>query len=266
MKKSASDFTAVLIYVDDLLITSNSLPAIQSLKIILHDVFTIKDLGDARYFLGMELTRSAHGITLFQRKYALHIIEDTGLSNAKPVSCPLDPAIKPDYSDLYHDPTAYRRLIGRLVYLSNTQPDISFSVRLLSQFLETPMIEHHQAALRILKYVKLSPALGLFFPHNSDHKLTGFANADWGSCLDTRRSTIGYCFFYGQALISWKSKKQHTVARSSAEAEYHSLAAATCEAQWLSYLLADLHLSLTEPITLFCDNRSAIHIANNPVS
>ena len=163
VKKFASDFTAVLIYVDDLLITGNSLPAIQSLKIILHDVFTIKDLGDACYFLGMELTRSAHGITLFQRKYALQIIEDTGLSNAKPVSCPLDPAIKLQKhgSDLYHDPTAYRHLIGRLVYLTNTRPDISFSVGLLSQFLETPMIEHHQAALRILKYV--SPALGLFF-------------------------------------------------------------------------------------------------------
>ena len=215
----------------------------------------------------MELTRSTHGIFLFQKKYALELLQDTGLTTAKPISCPLDPAVKLQKlgSDLFHDPTAYRRLIGRLVYLTNTRPDISFSVGLLSQFMDKPMIEHHQAALRILKYVKMSPSLGLFFPTVSDHKLTAFADADWGSCLDTRRSTTGYCFFYGQALLSWKSKKQHTVARSSAEAEYRSLAAATCEAQWLSYLLADLHLPVKEPITLFCDNRSAIHIANNPV-
>ena len=117
----------------------------------------------------------------------------------------------------------------------------------------------------IVKYVKLSPTLVLFFPHISDHKLTTFADVDWGSCIDTRRSTTWYCFFCGQTLISWKSKKQHTVTRSSVEAEYRSLAAATCEAQWLSYLLADLHLPLTTPITRFCDNRSVIYITNNSI-
>ena len=148
VKKYESDFTAILIYVDDLLITGNSLSDIQNIKTILNDTFTIKDLGDARFFLGMELTRFTHGIFLFQKKYALELLQDTGLTTAKPVSCPLDPAVKLQKlgSDLFHDPTAYRRLIGRLVYLTNTRPDISFSVGLLSQFMDKLMIEHQQTA------------------------------------------------------------------------------------------------------------------------
>jgi len=148
-------------------------------------------------------------ILLFQRKYALKLHKDTGLLDAKPISCLLDPNIKlqKQGSDLFLGLTAYRRLIGRLVYLTNTTPDISYSVGLLSQFLDKPVIEHHNAALRVLKDVKSSSTLGLCFPSTSNHKLTAFADADWGSFLDTRRLTTRYCFFYGKALISGKSKK-----------------------------------------------------------
>jgi len=122
---------------------------------------------NANFFFGIELARSSHDIFLFQRKYALELIQEIGLTAAKPVSCPLDSAVKlhKQGSDLFHDPTTYRRLIGHLVYLTTTRPIISFSVGLLSQFLDKPMIEHHQTALRVLKYVKLSSTLGLFFPN-----------------------------------------------------------------------------------------------------
>ena len=127
------------------------------------------------------------------------------------------------------------------------------------------MEEHHQAAIRVLKYIKSALANGLFFPSSSDLKLSGFADLDWGSCLDTRRSIAGFYFFIGTTLISWKCKKQPTVARSSSEAEYRALAAASCEAQWLSFLLKDLQVVNLEAIPIFCDNISAIHIATNPV-
>jgi len=165
MQKTETDFITVLIYIDDLLITGNSLVVIESLKHFLHAAFTIKDLEDAHLFLEKELVRSPNGIVLFQRKYALDLIIETGLLHAKMVSSPTDPNIKlhSQGSDFFHDPTAYRRLVGRLVYLTNTKLDLSYSVGLLSQFLDKPLIPHYNAALHVLRFVNASPALGLFF-------------------------------------------------------------------------------------------------------
>jgi hypothetical protein len=170
-----------------------------------------------------------------------------------------------DPSSPYHDIPAYRRLIGRLIYLTNTRPDITFATQQLSQFLSSPTEKHFQAATRVLRYLKKSPGQGLFFPKDSSLMLSGFSDADWAGCLDSRRSISGQCFYLGKSLISWRTKKQLTVSRSSSEAEYRALGAATCELQWILYLLKDLHVSLLKPPVLYCDNQSAIHIAANPV-
>ena len=130
----------------------------------------------------------------------------------------------------------------------------------LSQYLASTMVEHFTVAMKVLKYVKPAPAKGFFFPAVLDLKLSGFVDVDWGSYLDTRRSIIGFFFFLGQALISWKCKKQ-TIVRSSSKAEYKALVIVGCEAQWLSFLLQDLKVVLTEPIPMFCDKKSTIHIA-----
>jgi hypothetical protein len=121
------------------------------------------------------------------------------------------------------------------------------------------------AGLHVLKYLKQCPGQGLFYSSESSLSLKGFSDSDWGACPDTRRSTTGICFFLGSSLISWKSKKQTVVSRSSSEAEYRALAQATCEGQWLSYLLQDLNIQHSSPIILYCDNKSALHIAANPV-
>lgn len=113
--------------------------------------------------------------------------------------------------------------------------------------------------------MKDSPGQGLLFPRSSSLQLLGFSDADCGGCPDSRRSISGFCFFLGSSLISWKSKKQTTVARSSSEAEYHALATASCELQWLSYLLRDLHIQCSKYVVLYCDNKSALHIVANTV-
>jgi hypothetical protein len=266
-KSTATTFTILLVYVDDIILAGNSISEFTNIKTILHASFKIKDLGQLKYFLGLEVAHSQKGISLCQRKYCLDLLADSGLNHSKPVSTPSDPSIKlhHDSSPAYTDISAYRRLVGRLLYLNTTRPDITFVTQQLSQFLTKPTQVHHNAAMRVLRYLKSSPGKGLFFPRDSALQLLGFSDADWAGCLDSRRSISGQCFFLGKSLISWRTKKQLTVSRSSSEAEYRALAAATCELQWLLYLLQDLHIQTTKLPVLYCDNQSALHIAANPV-
>jgi hypothetical protein len=266
-RKTSSSFIVLLVYVDDVIIAGTSLDDIQLIKSALHKSFKIKDLGQLKYFLGLEVAHSQAGITICQRKYCLDLLHDTGLLDAKPANTPCDPSVKlyNDDSVPYHDISAYRRLVGRLLYLNATRPDITFITQQLSQFLSAPTTIHFNAAIRVLHYLKSCPGSGLFFPRDSSLRLIGFSDADWAGCKDTRRSISGQCFFIGKSLVSWRTKKQLTVSRSSSEAEYRALAAATCELQWLLYLFADLQLTCSQLPVLYCDNRSAIHIAANPV-
>ncbi|GAU40443.1 hypothetical protein TSUD_397620, partial [Trifolium subterraneum] len=240
---------------------------INHIKSLLDAKFSIKDLGHLKYFLGFEVARSHNGISLCQRKYVLDLLQDAGLLAAKPCSTPMEPRLQlhKNSGTSISDPTAYRRLIGRFLYLTHTRPEISYPVSKLSQFLDSPTDAHMLAGLHILRFLKNNPGQGLFFSSSSSLTLKGFSDSDWGACPDTRRSTTGFCFFLGSSLISWKSKKQSVVSRSSSEAEYRALAQATCEGQWLLYLLQDLCIPHDSPIILYCDNKSAMHIASNPV-
>lgn len=156
-------------------------------------------------------------------------------------------------------------MIGKLLYLTTTRPDITYVVNRLSQFLSNPTGVHLTAAQRIVRYLKSNPGQGLMFPSASKLDLSAFADADYDFCPDSRRSTSGYCVFLGYSLISWKYKKRDVVSRSSTKAEYRSMAHATCELLWINMLLQDLQVILSAPARLYCDNKSALHIASNPV-
>jgi len=266
-KATGSSFTTIVVYVDDIVLAGNSLVEIAHLKTSLRSHFNIRDLGKLKYFLGLEVAHSSSGLYLCQRKYCLDLISDVALLNSKLSSTPMDPSLRlhQDSSAPLDDPLPYRRLVGRLIYLTNTRPDIVFATQQLSQFMGAPTHSHFQAALRVVRYLKSCPGKGLFFRRSSSLHLLGFSDADWATCVDTRRSITGYCFFIGSSLVSWKTKKQSTISRSSSKAEYRALASATCELQWLIYLFRDLHISCNKCPVLHCDNQSALYIAANPV-
>ncbi|XP_021831999.1 uncharacterized protein LOC110771952 [Prunus avium] len=164
--------------------------AIKSLKDTLLQQFRIKDLGNLKYFLGIEVSRCRKGIFVSQRKYALDILKDAGLLGSCPNSFPMEEHLKlnPEDGELLHDPTKYRRLVGRLIYLTVTRPDIVYSVQILSQFMQNPHTPHWEAALRVLRFIKGNPGQGLFFPSFNDLILKAYCDSDWARCMTTRRS------------------------------------------------------------------------------
>ena len=190
-------FVALLVYVDDILIGSNDLKTIDFIKTYLHNQFKIKDLGNLKYFLGLEISRSEKGIHLSQRKYTLDILEDVGMLECKPTSTPME--LNHKLSHLAADPlidiTGYRRLVGRLIYLSITRPDITYFVNILSQFMDRPSQIHQQAAHRVLRYLKGSIGQGLLYSSKSAPFLRAFSDSNWAACPETRRSTTGFCIF-----------------------------------------------------------------------
>ncbi|CAL1389558.1 unnamed protein product [Linum trigynum] len=265
--RRGSSYVVALIYVDDVILAGNDLPFINRVKGFLHEKFTIKDLGTLKYFLGIEVARSSRGIVLNQRKYVLDILANTGLEAVRPSPTPVEQQhhLGRDASPPAVDPGAYRRLVGRLLYLTVTRPDITYAVNLLSQAMQAPTKAHEDAAVRVLRYLKSTPGRGLFFPASTPLILTAYCDADWGGCPLTRRSTTGYYIRLGASPISWRTKKQNVVARSSAEAEYRAMASTVSEVLWLRWLLRDLGISSSGPTPLFCDNQAALHIAANPV-
>lgn len=267
VKSVGTEFIAGLVYVDDIIIASTSDKAADQLTNDLRKLFKLRDLGSLKYFLGLEIARNSKGISLCQRKYALEILSSTGMLACKPSPTPMVPNLKMSNTDgdLIPDQELYRKIVGKLMYLTITRPDITFAVNKLCQYSSAPRTSHLKAVYRVLQYIKGTLGHGLFYSAEPDLALKGFADADWASCPDSRRSTTGFSMFLGSSLISWRSKKQPTISRSSVEAEYRALALASCEMMWLTTLLKDLKVHSSPVPILFSDSTAAIHIATNPV-
>ncbi|KAM0060751.1 putative RNA-directed DNA polymerase [Helianthus debilis subsp. tardiflorus] len=242
--KKGDIFVTALIYVDDVIIAGNNEGKIQETKNFLNDKFSIKDLGPLKYFFGIEAARTKDGMVLSQRKYTHDILEDSGMLGCRPCSFPMEQNLKLDKGDedVRVDANKYRRLIGRLLYLQATRPDLALSVNVLSQFVSDPRQRHLDAAIRILRYLKATLGQGIFFLKEGGTELVAYSDADWMGCSLTRRSRTRYLLLLGGAPISWKSKKQSVVSRSSAEAEYRAMASATSEILWMRWLLKGLEI------------------------
>ncbi|XP_042041447.1 uncharacterized mitochondrial protein AtMg00810-like [Salvia splendens] len=252
---TATSFFGIVVYVDDILVATTDPQMTEQFKEFLSKHFKFKNLGAPKYFLGVEIARNKKGIQISQRKYAMDLVNDAGLLGCKPSSTPMDSTkiLQLDSGTLMEDPSKYRRLIGRLLYLW---------IHKLSQFVSKPCVDHWNAAEKVLRYLKKTPGYELFFSSSSKPTLSIFSDADWAACPDTRKSMTGYCLFLGNSLISWKDKKQNTISRSSAEAEYRAMAQATCEVVWAKALLEDFGVKTEKTVPLYCDNQSAIHICS----
>ncbi|KAK8956599.1 hypothetical protein KSP39_PZI000178 [Platanthera zijinensis] len=247
----------LLVYVDDIIITGDDSQGIQAVKIHLNSVFQTKDLGFLRYFLGLEIARRPMGSLSLNGNTVLTFF----MMRVNP-----DASQASDSDHLLQNPEYYRRLVGKLIYLTVTRPDISFAVGLVSRYMHSPRKSHLQAVERILRYLKNAPGQGLVYKTSSyAPTLVAYSDADYAGSLDDRRSTSGFCTYLGGHLVTWRSKKQAVVARSSAEAEYRAMASVVSELTWLESLLTDLGVKLPSPARLLCDSQAAIHIAKNPV-
>ncbi|XP_019229707.1 PREDICTED: uncharacterized protein LOC109210707 [Nicotiana attenuata] len=223
-KKTSTSIIFVAVYVDDVIITGIDSEEIASLKAFFDQKFRIKDLGRLHYFLGLEVLYKPDGILISQRNN---------------VSSPLGPTVKlkAQEGNLLPDPTYYRKLVGKLNFLTNTRLDIAYRVQLLSQFMQAPRDTHLTTAFHLLRYLKKDPSLGVFFSNSPDCSIKAYFDSDWAACPDSRRSVTGYIVLVGDSPISWKSKK----------------------------LFAELTVAQPSPIQVFCDSQSAILIAHNPV-
>ncbi|KAG7547971.1 GAG-pre-integrase domain [Arabidopsis suecica] len=267
---SKEGIVVILVYVDDIIISGNDKVGIHETKAFLKSVFDIKDLGELKYFLGIEVCRSKEGLFLSQRKYTLDLLSQVGKLGAKPAKTPLEDDYKANRkgeldNKPFEDVTQYRRLVGKLIYLTITRPDICFAVNVVSQHMQAPTLHHWNMVTRILKYLKGAPGQGIWMGCNKNTELVGYCDADYAGDTKDRRSTTGYCTFIGGNLVTWRSKKQKVVSLSSAEAEYRAMRKLTTELMWLKALLKDFGIDTPKPITMHCDNQAAIHIASNSV-
>lgn len=264
---SNGSIVLVLVYVDDILVASREKKCIVDIYHRLLEDFEIKDLGLAKYCLGFEIDQSEGQIGLFQTGYILGLLKQYGMDQCNSVVTPSEVNVRFDdtENDFLSNDYPYRELIGGLMYLSvGTRPDISNTVSRLAQFTNKPRKCHWIAAKRVLRYLASSANSGLVYT-KANESIIGYTDADWGGCIIDRRSYTGYAFIFSGAAITWKSQKQRTVALSSTEAEYVSLAEAAKEALYLRSSLCELGLNDWSDIVIYVDNRGAQFLANDPV-
>ena len=267
IKRANQKITCLIIYVDDMIITGDDEEEIVTLKGKLFQEFEMKDLGNLKYFLGIEVLRSMQGIFIHQRKYILDLLTETGMLGGKPADTPIvaNHGLQVIEGAKATDREQYQKIVGKLIYLAHTRPDIAYAVGIVSRFMHLPQIHHMTAVMRILRYLKGTSSTGIYFRKNDSLDIIAYTDADWAGDRDERKSTSGYFTLVGGNLVTWRSKKQKAVAMSSAEAEFRGIVKGITEILWIRKLLNELGFPQKTACKLFCDNKAAISISGNPV-
>ena len=266
LKHIDNDLLVVQIYVDDIILGSTNESLCREFAKLMQAEFEMSLMGELTFFLGLQIKQTTDGIFIHQEKYTKQIIKKYSFENAKHNSTPMSSSSRLDLdsSGKKVNEKLYRGMIGSLLYLTASRPDILFSVCLCARFQSTPTETHLSAVKRIFKYLSNTSKLGIWYPKNNNFNLIGYSNADYAGCKIDRKSTSGTCQFLGDKLVSWSSKKQNFVALSTAEAEYVSIGNCCAQILWIKQQLSDYGLCFNK-IPIKCDNTSAINLTKNPV-
>jgi transposase InsO family protein len=266
IKKSKHDILLVQIYVDDIIFGATNESLCKDFSNIMQSEFEMSMMGELHYFLGLQIHQSKEGIFINQSKYCKELLKKFGMQNAKEISTPMSTScyLDKDEGGKSVDESKYRGMIGSLLYLTASRPDIMFSVCMCARFQANPKESHLSAVKRIMRYLIGTQNMGLWYPKGTDCTLVGYSDSDFAGCKMDRKSTSGTCHLLGNSLVSWHSKKQASVALSTAEAEY--VAAGSCCAQiiWMKQQLSDFGINL-KTVPIKCDNTSAINLTKNPI-
>ncbi|GJX04070.1 putative ribonuclease H-like domain-containing protein [Tanacetum coccineum] len=266
IKKDRRDIMLVQVYVDDIIFGSTKSSMVKDFEDLMQKEFKMSSMGELTFFLGLQVKQSNGGIFLSQDKYVKDILNKFDFRTIKPASTPIEAhkSLGKDEEGEDVDVHLYRSMIGCLMYLTASRPDIMFAVCLCARFQVTPKVSHLHAVKRIFRYLKHQPNLGLWYPKDSPFHLEAFSDSDYAGDNHDRRSTSGGCQYLGRRLVSWQCKKQTIVAISSTEAEY--VAAASCCAQvlWMQNQLLDYGFNFMNT-EIHIDNESTICIVKNPV-
>ncbi|GJT16981.1 retrovirus-related pol polyprotein from transposon TNT 1-94 [Tanacetum coccineum] len=265
-KKKSSNLIIVQIYVDDIIFGSTCQDMCDEFAKIMHDEFEMSMMGELNFFLGLQIKQMEDGIFFNQSKYIKEMLKKFGLEDSKPMKTPMssDTKLTKDEECESVDSTKYRGMIGSLLYLTASRPDIMFSVCLCARFQEAPKTSHLEAVKRIFRYIKGTTHLGLWYPKGTGIETVVYADSDHAGDYVDRKSTSGICTFVGCCLTSWFSKKQTALAISTTEAEYVSAGKACQQALWMKQALIDYDVRLDD-VPIMCDNKGAIDLSKNPV-
>ncbi|XP_052479605.1 uncharacterized mitochondrial protein AtMg00810-like [Gossypium raimondii] len=243
MGNDGKQLLMVCLYVDDLIFTGNDQIMFDKFKKSMMAEFDMLDLGRMHYFLGIEVAQSDTDIFISQRKYAQEILKRFQMANCNPVGTPVKTSLKLVKDDTGRDVdnTLYKKIVGSLMYLTATRPDITYAINLICRFMECPKEMHLQAVKRILRYLQGTTDYEILYKKGEKSTLIGFTDSDYARDQDDRKSTSGYVFMLGTGVVSWSSRKQLIVTLSTTEAELVAASACVCQAIWMRKLLEEVH-------------------------
>jgi hypothetical protein len=257
----------VEVYVDDIIFGSDDEKMSKDFARRMQQEFEMSLLGELNFFLGLQIVQSKRGFFIHQSKYVKDMLKKFQLEDCKPVSTPMTVGCKlrkEDESKVV-DPKHYRSMIGSLLYVTTSRPNVKQVVGMVARFQTTPKESHVQAVKIIFRYLKGTIDLGLWYPSKDSFTLKAYSDADWEGCVDDRKSTSGGAFFLGESLVAWISKKQSSISLSTTEAEYIVAVECCTQVEWMKQTLQDIKIVFVEPTTIYCDNTSSISLSKNPV-
>jgi hypothetical protein len=267
IKTENNDLLIILVYVDDIIFGCNKDSLVQWFASAMESEFEMSMIGELPFFLGLQITQRPEGMFISQEKYLREMLKRFQMEDSKPVGTPMVTGCKlskdDDSPDV--DQSSYRSMIGSLLYITTSRPDIMHTVGMVGRYQAAPKQSHLQAVKRIFKYLKGTMTYGMWYPRNQNFQLTAYLDADWANCVDGRKCTSGRAFFLGDSLVAWLSKKKGSISLSTTEAEYIVVATCCTQILWMIQTLADMKVTYTDPIPIHCDNTSAISVSKNPI-